>query len=73
MAQKGFNLRVNECKNDIVNVLNSSELPISVLALIMKEVNDLVVNQNNATIQNEQAAYEDALTKENEQETKDGQ
>ncbi len=64
MAQKSFDLLVSDCKKDIIGVLNNSGLPISVLAMIVKEVNDMVVIQNNNTIKAAQEAYDEELKRE---------
>lgn len=67
MAQKSFDLIVSDCKKDIIDVINSSGLPISVIAMIVKEVNDVVVAQNNNTIKAAREAYEEELRKEEEE------
>lgn len=66
MVQKSFDLIVSDCKKDIIGVINSSGLPISVIAMIVKEVNDVVVAQNNNTIKAAREAYEEELRKEEE-------
>lgn len=61
MVDKGFNLRVSECKQDLVKVLNESALPISILAMIMKEVNDIVLAKQSQVLEQEQLEYYKAL------------
>lgn len=68
MIEKSFDLRVAECKRDLVDILNRSALPISVLTMIVREINETVVNQNAVTLQKAQSDYEEALKQEQENE-----
>lgn len=68
MVEKSFDLRVAECKMDMVDVLNRSALPISVLTMIVREINETVVNQNAVTLQKAKSDYEEALKQEQEKE-----
>ena len=68
MAQKPINLLIDDTKDEIINVLNSSGLPISILAMIMKDVNNLVTTQHQNTIVSERTSYLEELRKEKEEE-----
>ncbi len=68
MAQKPINLLIDDTKDEIIGVLNSSGLPISILAMIMKEVNNLVTTQYQNTIASERTSYLEELRKEKEEE-----
>lgn len=61
MVEKSFDLRVADCKQDLVNILNTSGLPISVLALIVREINETVATQHTFAVERAREEYEKAL------------
>jgi DNA-binding transcriptional MerR regulator len=68
MVEKSFNLKVVDVKKEIIGILNNSGLPISIIGMIMKEVNsELQIDVNNY-LANERQQYEDAVKKEQEKE-----
>ena len=67
MAQKSFDLRVRDCKEEVISSLNNSGLPISVLAMIVRELNETVATQYINTIQKAEAEYLEALQQESKE------
>lgn len=65
---------INETKNNIVNVINTSGLHLSILQYLIKDIYVEVNNAANELANKEKATYEASLTKENENhESKDPQ
>lgn len=59
MEEKQIDLVVEETKESVAKVLNESQLPISVLALVMRELSQQITTQERQII--------DQLKQENEQ------
>ena len=58
-AEKGFNLRIQECKEDIAEAINKSKLPPSVLLMIINEFAMQMQGQNARAIELERKAYKE--------------
>jgi len=52
-VQKSFELRVKECEDGILNILNASNLPLSVLSLLLERTSIKVNMQLNSGINQE--------------------
>lgn len=61
--QKDINLLIHEIKDNILNILNTSGLPISVLSLIMKEITQAVLEEENRVLQHLKANVDDVNDK----------
>lgn len=58
VPEKGFNLRVQECKEGIVEVINIAKLPPGVMLPILESLVSQVQMQNEAMIEAERRAWE---------------
>ena len=61
--EKGFNLRIQEIKEDIADVVNKSQLPPSILLMILGEFTAQIQVQNARMIELERKAYEEEVKK----------
>jgi hypothetical protein len=57
--EKGINLRIQECKEDIANVINASQLPPGIILMVLNEFVGQVQAQNIKMIETERKAYEE--------------
>jgi len=61
--EKGINLRIQEIKEDIADVVNKSQLPPSILLMILGEFTAQIQVQNARMIELERKAYEEEVKK----------
>jgi hypothetical protein len=61
--EKGINLRIQEAKEDIADVVNKSQLPPSILLMILGEFTAQIQVQNARMIELERKAYEEEVKK----------
>lgn len=66
MDEKGFNLMVNDFKSEIVNVINTYNLPAIVVKQVIGELYNEVCVITNNTIQKELEEYQKEVEKEKE-------
>jgi hypothetical protein len=69
--EKGINLRIQEAKEDIADVVNKSQLPPSILLMILGEFTAQIQVQNARMIELERKAYEEGVKKDGEEIHKD--
>jgi hypothetical protein len=65
---KGVNLRIQECKEGIAEVINNSMLQPGEVLLILDSISTQVQMQNAAAIAAERKAYDETIEKEGEEE-----
>lgn len=70
MVEKGINLKISDFKDEIVNLINSYNLPAIVVKQVMGELYNEVCVVTNNTIQKEVEEYQKGLEQENEKERK---
>ena len=63
IPEKGLNLRIQECKENIANAVNEAKLPPGVLLMIFSEFTIQVQSQNARMISDEKRVYEESLEK----------
>lgn len=61
--EKGINLRIQEAKEDIADVVNKSQLPPSILLMILGEFTTQIQVQNARMIELERKSYEEEVKK----------
>jgi len=61
--EKGINLRIQETKENIANVINSSQLPPGIVLMILNEFTGQVQIQNARMIEIEKKALEEGEKK----------
>lgn len=61
--KKGFNLKVFELKENIIKVLNESDLPMVTKSTTINELASLIGQYATQAINDDKAAYEAALKK----------
>jgi len=61
--EKGINLRIQEIKEDIADVANKSQLPPSILLMILGEFTAQIQVQNARMIELERKTYEEEVKK----------
>ena len=61
--EKGINLRIQECKEDIANVINASQLPPGIILMVLNEFVGQVQRQNAYMIEIEKKALEEGEKK----------
>ncbi len=61
--EKGFNLQVNELKENITKVVNEANLPITTIQMALFELSTQAGNIAAQTIEVERKAYEETLKK----------
>lgn len=62
---KPINLLIYDIKQEIINTINNSKLPISIIQLIMQELMSNVNNQTQQSLVYEKQQYENSLKEEN--------
>ena len=65
--EKGINLRIQETKENIANVINSSQLPPGIVLMILNEFTGQVQIQNARMIEIEKKALEEGVKKDGEE------
>ncbi len=70
MAEKGFNLKVRDFENEIVNLINDYNLPAMVVKQVIGGLYHEVCVIANDTIEKELEEYQRGLEQENEKERK---
>lgn len=73
MIQKGSNLIIQETKQNLMSTLNSAlqELPVTVLAMLIKDLAQELTLMSEEAIKQEQEQYQEAMQKEYEQQNKE--
>ena len=69
--EKGINLRIQETKEKIADVINESQLPPGITLMILNEFAGQVQVQNAIAIANERKAYEEGAKKDGKEIHKD--
>jgi hypothetical protein len=64
MANKGFNLMIDDVKRDIANAINQSGLPISIIEMIVMDIANEISTVSKNTLNRERKEYEDKLEQE---------
>jgi hypothetical protein len=64
-VDKPINLLIYDIKQEIINTINNSKLPISIIQLIMQELMSNVNNQTQQSLVYEKQQYENSLKEEN--------
>ncbi len=70
MAEKGINLKIEDFKNEIVNLINGYDLPAVVVKQMVGELYNEVCVITNNTIQKELEEYEKEVEQEKKKEQK---
>ncbi len=70
MAEKGINLKIEDFKNEIVNLINGYDLPAVVVKQVVGELYNEVCIITNNTIQKELEEYEKEVEQEKKKEQK---
>jgi len=66
--QKPIDLLIVDTKTELVNKLNKTGLPISIMSMILHEIVDIVDKQLNIQVEQQRKQYEEELNKEQKQE-----
>lgn len=68
MVQKPVNLLIKDTKDTLINVLNESGLPLSVMSSMLEGISSMVNASLQSTLEKETQDYYSALQKEHEAE-----
>lgn len=55
--QKGINLTIKEMKENLVSVINGSNLPISVIEMVLRDISAEASMANNQAVEKERQEY----------------
>jgi len=59
--EKGINLQIEEYKNSIIEIINKSNMPISISKLVLFGIYNDIIAYTNKAIDDEGKAYKDSL------------
>lgn len=69
--EKPINVIIDDVKNDIYKVLMRDNLPITIYAMLLEQINNDVQRQCKIVLENERKQYENALKENNKQSNKE--